>query len=60
LKIDPPPELLSRHDVFAHIGNLENIKFGKAEGKRKQTKPKLVYNWQKKSIFLNCRTRAKT
>ena len=39
--------------MFAHIDNLENIKFVKAGEKRKRTKPKLVYNWKKKSIFFS-------
>jgi len=49
--MDPPSKLLSGVDVFAQIGNLKNTKFGMDRGKRKGTKPKLVYNWEKKSIF---------
>ena len=51
MEIDPPPKLLSGDDVFAQIGNLKNINFGKAISKRKRTKPKLVHNWEKRSIF---------
>jgi len=51
VEIDPPLELLSGDDVFAQFGNLENINFGKDGAKRKRTKPKLVYNWEKISIF---------
>jgi len=35
LEMNPPPGLLSGYDVFAQIGNLENIKFDKAGGKKK-------------------------
>jgi len=44
VEINPPPELLSGDDVFAQIGNLESINFGKVGSRRKRTKPKLVYN----------------
>ena len=48
--MDPAKEL-SGEDVLKEIGDHENITFGKFGGKRKQTKPNLVYNWEKKSIF---------
>jgi len=35
LEMNPSLELLSIDDVFAQIGNLKTIKFGKAGGKRK-------------------------
>ena len=51
VEVDPPPKELSGDDVLKQIGDHENITFGKFGGKRKQTKPNLVYNWEKKSIF---------
>ena len=50
-EMDPPPKYLSGEEVADQISKFENIKFGKVDGKRKRTKPKLVYNWEKKSIF---------
>ena len=52
MEMDPPPKMLSKDDVLKQIGNRKNMKFGKIAGKRKRTKPKLVFNWEKKSIFL--------
>ena len=49
--MDLPPKELSGDDVLKNIGDRENITFGKCGGKRKRMKPKLVYNWEKKSIF---------
>ena len=51
LEVDPPPKYMFGADVLEQIGSFENIKVGKLGGKRKRTKPKSVYNWQKKSIF---------
>ena len=53
----PPPQPLTGYDVWEQLSNCDNL-FGKGDkGKRKRGDRYLLYQWKKRSIFLNFLTR---